>query len=84
MELGNILNLCVLDWRNPNVYELRDLADEVSINGIFYEQELTEIKKNLEEEQFIVDRVINSRRQRAKKQISWRDYLSKFDIWIPA
>ena len=69
MELGNILNLCVLDWRNPNVYELRDLADEVSINGIFYEQELTQIKKNLEEEQFIVDHVIKSRERGANKQV---------------
>ena len=41
-------------------YKLRDLADEV-INGIFYEQELTRVEKNLEEEQFIVDRMIKSR-----------------------
>ena len=54
--------------RNPHVYELRDLADEV-IDGIFYEQELARVEKNLEEEQFIVDRVIKSRERGANKQV---------------
>ena len=49
-------------------------------------QELARVEKNLEEEQFIVDCVIKSRGRGANKQvlISWRDYSSKFDIWIPA
>jgi len=42
------------------MYE-RDLADEV-IDGIFYEQELTRVEKNLKEKQFIIDRVIKSKR----------------------
>ena len=57
VERGDIYR--VLDWRNPHVYELRDLADKVIV--FFYEQELTRDEKNLEEEQFIVDRVIKSR-----------------------
>lgn len=75
----------VLDWRKPRVYELRDLADEI-IDGIFYEQELTRVEKNLREEEFIVDRVIKSRGQGNNKQllVSWRGYPSKFDSWIPA
>ena len=75
----------VLDWRNPHVYELRDLADEV-IDSIFYEQELARVEKNLEEEQFIIDRVIKSRGRGANKKVlvSWRSYPSKFDTWIPA
>ncbi|KYN17596.1 hypothetical protein ALC57_10111 [Trachymyrmex cornetzi] len=74
----------VLDWRNPHVYELRDLAGEV-IDGIFYEQELARVEKNLEEEQFIVDHV-TSRGRGTNKQVlvSWRGYPSKFDSWIPA
>ena len=79
---------------NPHVYELRDLADEV-IDGIFYEQELrkffssrrnSRVEKNLEEEPFIVDRVIKSRGRGANKQVlvSWRGYPSKFDTRIPA
>ncbi|KYN09269.1 hypothetical protein ALC57_18621 [Trachymyrmex cornetzi] len=75
----------VLDCRNPRVYELRDLAGEV-IDGIFYEQELARVEKNVEEEQFIVDRVIKSKGRGANKQVlvSWRGYPSKFDSWIPA
>ncbi|KYN24344.1 hypothetical protein ALC57_04053 [Trachymyrmex cornetzi] len=74
----------VLDWRNPRVYELRDLAGEV-IDGIFYEQELARVEKNVEEKQFIVDRVIKSRGRGANKQVlvRWRGYPSKFDSWIP-
>ncbi|XP_024867743.1 uncharacterized protein LOC112451997 [Temnothorax curvispinosus] len=75
----------VLEWRKPRVYELSDLADEV-IDGIFYEQELARVEKNLREEEFIVDRVIKTRGRGANKQVlvSWRGYPSKFDTWIPA
>ncbi|XP_018300779.1 uncharacterized protein [Mycetomoellerius zeteki] len=75
----------ILDWRKPRVYELSDLADEV-IDGIFHEQELARVEKNLQEEQFIVDHVIKSRGRGANKQVlvSWRGYPSKFDSWIPA
>ncbi|XP_067217348.1 uncharacterized protein [Linepithema humile] len=75
----------ILDWRKPRVYELSDLAGEV-IDGIFYEQELARVEKNLQEEEFIVDRVIRSRGRGNNKQVlvSWRGYPSKFDSWIPA
>ena len=75
----------VLEWRKPHVYELRDLADEV-IDGFFYEQELSPINKNLQEGEFIVDRVIKSRGRGNNKQllVSWQGYPSKFDSWIPA
>ncbi|KYM81924.1 hypothetical protein ALC53_07616, partial [Atta colombica] len=48
--------------------------------GKNFEQKLTEIKKNLEEEQFSVDRMIKSRGRGANKRVlvSWRGYLSKF------
>ncbi|XP_018368781.1 PREDICTED: uncharacterized protein LOC108764877 [Trachymyrmex cornetzi] len=63
----------VLDWRNPHVYELRDLAGEV-IDGIFYEQELARVEKNVEEKQFIVDRVIKSKGRGANKQNTCVEY----------
>ena len=50
------------------MYELSDLAGEV-IDGIFYEQELGRIDKNLQEEEFIVDRVIKSRGRGTNKQL---------------
>nr|XP_012216150.1 PREDICTED: uncharacterized protein LOC105668351 [Linepithema humile] len=75
----------ILDWRKPRVYELSDLAGEV-IDGIFYKQELARVEKNLQEEEFIVDRVIRSRGRGNNKQVlvSWRGYPSKFDSRIPA
>ncbi|XP_020296313.1 uncharacterized protein LOC109861181 [Pseudomyrmex gracilis] len=75
----------VLEWRDPRVYELSDLADEV-IDGIFYEQELAPVVKNLQEETFIVDRVIKSKGRGRNRQllVSWQGYPSKFDSWIPA
>jgi len=74
----------VLDWRKPRVYELSDLAGEI-IDGIFYEQELGRVEKNLQEEEFIVERVIKSKGRGNNKQlVSWRGYPSKFDSWIPA
>jgi len=75
----------VLEWRKPLVYELSDLADEV-IDGIFYEQELARVEKNLQEEEFIVDHVIKNRGRGSNKQllVSWRGYPNKFNTWIPA
>jgi transposase InsO family protein len=75
----------IFEWRKPRVYELSDLAGEV-IDGIFYEQELARVEKNLQEAEFIVDRVIKSKGRGANKQllVSWRGYPSKFDSWIPA
>lgn len=75
----------VLEWRKPLVYELSDLTGEV-IDGIFYEQELARVEKNLQEEEFIVERVIKSRGRGVNKQllVSWQGYPRKFDSWIPA
>ena len=76
----------VLKWRKPHVYELSDLSGEI-IDGIFYEQELTLVnKKNLEEEEFIVDKIIKSKGRGENKQflVSWRGYPAKFNSWIPA
>ncbi|XP_020297732.1 uncharacterized protein LOC109862183 [Pseudomyrmex gracilis] len=75
----------VLEWRNPRVYELSDLADEVE-NGIFYVQDLFPVVKNLQEETFIVDWVIKSKDRRCNRQllVSWQSYPSKFDLWIPS
>ncbi|EFN88599.1 hypothetical protein EAI_10827, partial [Harpegnathos saltator] len=75
----------ILEWRNPRVYELNDLSGEV-IDGIFYEQELAGVNKNLQEEEFIVDKVIRRRGRGANKEffVSWWGYPSKFNSWIAA
>ena len=75
----------ILKWRKPLVYELSDLEGE-DIDGIFYEQELIPVNKDLPSEEFIVDRIIKSRGRGSNKQllVSWQGYPSKFDSWIPA
>lgn len=75
----------VLEWRNPTVYELKDLSGEI-IDGIFYEQELARVSKNVQQEEFIIDKVIRSRGRGERKElfVSWRGYPSKFNSWIPA
>lgn len=75
----------ILKWRKPIVYEISDLSGEV-IDGIFYEQELSSVIKDLQGEEFIVERVIKSRGHGNNKQllVSWKGYPSKFDSWIPA
>ncbi|KYN29117.1 hypothetical protein ALC57_01459 [Trachymyrmex cornetzi] len=72
--------------QTPGTHLIRLDAEMGRILGIFYEQELARVEKSVEEEQFIVDRVIKSKGRGANKQVlvSWRGYPSKFDSWIPA
>ena len=61
----------------------RFISGEV-IDDIFYEQELTQVdKKNLEEEEFIVDKIMESKERDKNKQflVSWCGYPSKFNSW---
>ncbi|EFN76686.1 hypothetical protein EAI_04005 [Harpegnathos saltator] len=60
----------ILKWRNPRVYELSDLSGEMNV---FYEQELAGVNKNLQEEEFIMDKVIRCRGRGAHKEffVSW-------------
>lgn len=71
---------------SPVVYELKDLTGE-TIEGFFYERELSDVKKeiSLQETEFIVERVIRSRGKGGKKQVlvKWMGYPDKFNSWIP-
>lgn len=71
--------------RHPPVYILRDLADEI-IDGIFYEQELTRVRRDLEKETFRINEIIRSEGRGRKKRhfVSWVGYPEKFNSWIPA
>ncbi|EFN76534.1 hypothetical protein EAI_05755, partial [Harpegnathos saltator] len=83
-EIFRIHRTRILEWRNPRVYELSELSGEV-IDGIFYEQELARVNKNLQVKEFIVDKVIGRRGRGGNKElfVSWRGYPSKFNSWIP-
>lgn len=71
--------------RTPHVYEIKDQAGEI-IDGFFYEQELSPVNKNLEEEEFLIDKVIKRKGKGKNAQVfvSWRGYPAKFNSWIPA
>ena len=75
----------ILDHRYPIVYVVKDLANE-EIDGFFYEQELGLVRKNLETEEFQIDRVIRTKGTGSNKQVyvSWKGYPEKFNSWIPA
>lgn len=66
-------------------YELIDLNKE-SIDSFFYQQELVKVNKNIEEEEFEVERIIETRGTGKKKEylVAWKGYPAKFNSWIPA
>lgn len=71
--------------RTPHVYELKDQAGE-KIDGIFYEQEINPVNKDLEQQEFIVEKVLK-RRGRGKNAevfVKWSGWPDKFNSWIKA
>lgn len=75
----------VLNHRKPIVYEIEDLNGEV-VDGLFYEQELTVINKDLENETFQIDEILETKGtgKRKKYLVSWVGYPSKFNSWVSA
>lgn len=66
-------------------YELQDLSGE-PIEGYFYEQELVLVNKNINEEEFIIEEILQSRGKGKNKKVlvKWQGYPDKFNSWIPA
>ncbi|XP_033231485.1 uncharacterized protein LOC117182436 [Belonocnema kinseyi] len=78
----------VITWKThaPILYELRDSAEE-DIDEIFYLQELADVKnKDVENDEFIVEKVIQTKGRGAKKQllVKWVGYSDKLNSWIQA
>lgn len=75
----------ILKNRQPPVYELTDLEDEV-IDGFFYEEELSVVKKNIAEDEFIIDQILKTKGKGRNKKyfVSWQGYPEKFNSWISA
>lgn len=71
--------------RPPPVYILEDLDGE-KIDGYFYEEQLSRVRKNLESDVFEIDKILDSKGKGGKKQyfVSWKGYPEKFNSWIPA
>ncbi|XP_033229775.1 uncharacterized protein LOC117181325 [Belonocnema kinseyi] len=78
----------IITWRtySPVVYELEYLAGKV-IDGLFYEQELADVKnRNVHKGEFIVEKIIQTRGKASEKQalVKWAGHPDKFNSWIPA
>lgn len=69
----------MLDER-PTVYRIEDYNGE-SIEGTFYRQELQRVK---EPEAFQIEKIIQERRVRGKKQyfVKWLGYPDSFNSWV--
>lgn len=61
-------------------YRLKDYTGEV-ISGTFYENQL---KKAYEQQRYLVEQVLRSRKIRGQKQllVRWRGWPSKYDSWV--
>ncbi|KAL7290727.1 hypothetical protein TKK_0015479 [Trichogramma kaykai] len=75
----------ISEARQPAVYYVENLAGE-PIDGFFYEQELTRVRKNLDTPVFEVEKILDTKgRGRNKKYlVQWRGYPDKFNSWEPA
>lgn len=82
-ELFKIVRIS--ESRSPHVYFLKDLDGE-EIDGIFYEEELSRVRKDLNEEIWEIDEILQTKgKGRTKKYfVSWKNWPSKFNSWINA
>uniref|UniRef100_A0A6V7KS66 Chromo domain-containing protein n=1 Tax=Bracon brevicornis TaxID=1563983 RepID=A0A6V7KS66_9HYME len=66
-------------------YEIEDLSGE-EIDGYFYEEKLTLVNKNIENEAYEIEQVLKTRGKGKNRQVfvKWVGYPAKFNSWIPA
>jgi len=69
--------------QQPPVYFLRDLQGE-DIDGIFYEEELTRIRRDYAKTNLTVETIIQSKGRGRSRRIlvSWRGFPESFNTWI--
>lgn len=72
-------------FQSPHIYELKDLNGE-DILGSFYHHELSRVTKNLEDTEFIVEKVLQKRGSGKKTEyyVKWVGYNNSFNSWIKA
>ena len=71
--------------RQPHVYHLKDLAGE-DIDGVFYEEELSRVRKNLSEDYFEIGEILKESGKGKKKRffVSFKGYPKSFNAWVNA
>ena len=67
----------------PVTYGIKDLAGE-DIKGKFYEPELQKIDKRDDDDVFIVEKILKTRKRAGKIEyyVKWRSYPDKFNSWV--
>jgi transposase InsO family protein len=72
--------------RPRNVYKITDSEGE-EVTGLFYEEELQAVNKNLADDEFEVEEVlkerINSSTGLREAFVKWKGWPSKFNSWVP-
>lgn len=70
--------------QTPHIYELKDLNGE-DILGSFYHHELSKVTKNVDDSEYIVERVLERRGtgRKAEVLVKWAGYPKSFNSWIP-
>ena len=83
MELFKIDRIS--ETRQPVVYYLKDLSGE-DIEGFFYEQELSRVRKDLNSETFEIEAILKEAGRGSSKKyfVKWKGYPSKFNQWVSA
>jgi len=71
----------VSTYQLPPVYFLRDLQGE-DIDRIFYEEELTRIRRDYAKTNLTVERIIQSKGRSRHILVSWRGFPKSFNTWI--
>ena len=75
----------ISETRQPVVYYLKDLSGE-DIEGFFYEQELSRVRKDLDRETFEIETILKEAGKGPSKRyfVKWKGYPNKFNQWINA
>lgn len=73
----------ISETRQPPVYHLKDLDDEV-IDGFFYEEELSRVRKDPNTEAFQIEEILRTRGKGARKEffVKWKGWPEKFNSWV--
>ena len=75
---------CISETRTPVVYFLKDLSGD--IEGLFYEQELSRVRKDLENETYEIETILKEAGKGSSMRyfVKWKGYPAKFNLWIEA
>lgn len=68
--------------RNPVVYKLSDLADEI-VTGVFYELEIQKVIID-ENTEYLIDKILRVKRNGNSRSylVKWKGYPEKFNSWV--